>query len=89
MNVGRKLNYRIRTTELFVKLNKLTVSIVGIFSEQGSVEFSGMSKRFKTQEIYNTYIKVNKSQFIKIIYDNTSCILQCASALIMIFNFFV
>jgi len=52
-----------------------------IISEQVSVDFTSLSKGVKTQESYRTYIKVNKTQFIKIFYDNTSCILQCASAL--------
>ena len=49
------------------------------------MDFASLSKGFKTQESYNTYIKVNKTQFIKIIYDNTSSILQCASALEFLF----
>jgi hypothetical protein len=55
------------------------------FFEQGSVNFTSLSKGFKTQESYNTYIKVNKTQFVKIIYYNTSSILQCALAMEFLF----
>ena len=87
-NVGRKIIDRVWTTKQFVKFNKLTLSTVRIFSEQGSVYITSHSKGYKTHERYNTYIKVSKTQFIKIIYANTSCILQCASALELNFYFF-
>jgi len=50
MNVGSKVIYGVWTTEGFVKSNKLTVCIVRIFSDQGSVVFTRLSEGFKTQE---------------------------------------
>jgi hypothetical protein len=50
MNVGCKVIYAMQTTKMFVTFNKLTVSIVCIFSEQGSVDLTRLSKGFKTQE---------------------------------------
>ena len=50
MNVGSKVIYGVWTTEGFVKFNKLTVCIVRIFSDQGSVGFTSLSEGFKTQE---------------------------------------
>jgi len=50
MNVGSKVIYGVWTTEWFVKFNKLTVCILRILSEQGSVGFTRLSEGFKTQE---------------------------------------
>ena len=80
--------YREWTTTFFVKFIKLSVFIACIHSEQVSVDYTSLSKVFKSQGSYNSYIKVNETQLIKIIDDNTSCILQCASVLEFIFLFF-
>jgi len=50
MNVGSKVIYGVWTKEGFVKFNKLTVYIVRIFSDQGSVGFTSLSEGFKTLE---------------------------------------
>jgi hypothetical protein len=72
---------------MFVKFNKFAVSILCIFSEHGSVDFTSLSKKVKK---INTCIKVSKAQFINCDYDNKSCILHSASSSeFQFFNFFV
>jgi hypothetical protein len=50
MNVDSKVIYGVWTTEELVTLNKLTVCIVRIFSDQVSVGFTSLSEEFITQE---------------------------------------
>jgi len=50
MNVRRKVIYGLQTTKIFDKFNKLNISIECIFYEQGSADFTGLSKGFKKQE---------------------------------------
>ena len=50
MNVRKKIICFVWITKLFVKLSKLTVFYT-LFSGQGPVEFTSLSKGFKTRKL--------------------------------------
>jgi hypothetical protein len=49
MNVGSKVIYGLWTTKKLVKFHEIKISLVCIFHEQVSVDFTSLSKGFKTQ----------------------------------------